>query len=121
MTEKDLCNSIIEFLNYQGFFCWRVNSGMVQAEYHEKKRLIRMARVGTSDIQGIRRKDGRMICLEVKIPGKEKTLTQHQRDYLLKMQNYGALAGMVTTPEQALYIVQGRTVWDSFDGSSLAD
>ncbi len=109
-SEKDICNAIIEFLNYQGFFCWRVNSGSIRSEYKGKTRLIRMAAAGTSDIQGIRKKDGRMICLEIKKPETRRTVTAYQNEYLEKMKLYGAITGVATSPEEALQIVQNYAI-----------
>lgn len=109
MSEKQLTNAIIELLNYtgKGFF-WRVNSGAMKYEYKGKSGIVRLAQAGTSDIQGIRKKDGKMICLEVKLPGNLKTLTQLQSAYLDKMKSYGAITGVVTSIEDALQAVQEK-------------
>lgn len=102
MSELQLTNQIIEFLNYQGIgYFWRVNSGMLKAESKGKTRMIRMAKAGTSDIQGILRPNGRMVCLEVKLPNKRKNVTSLQTEYLAKMKQYGAITGLVTSPEEA--------------------
>ncbi len=110
MTEKDLTNQIIETLNYSGMcFCWKVNSGMIKAQSQGRTRMIRMAKAGTSDIQGIMRdgkNKGRTICLEVKLPKTIKTLTDLQQEYLEKMSGYGAIAGVVVSSEQAIELIK---------------
>ncbi len=103
MTEHQLCDQLIELLNYSGCYCWRVNSGMIETK---KGYRVRLNKAGTSDIQGIRKVDGRMICIEVKLPGKEKKLTQLQSDYLQKMSDYGALTGLATNDTEAVSIIQ---------------
>lgn len=53
---------------------------------------------GLADVTGCYR--GRTIVLEVKLPGRERTLTEIQRDRLDEWRDAGAEAEMVTTPEQ---------------------
>lgn len=109
MTEKQLTSAIIEYLNYTGrIFCWKINSGAIKAETNGKQRLIRMAKAGTSDIQGILKGYGRMVCLEIKLPKTRHTVTQLQREYLEKMKSYGAVVGVATSPEEALEIIKGE-------------
>lgn len=108
MKEKDLCKTIIEFLNYQGYYCWRVNSGMIETKQGHR---VKLNQAGTSDIQGIRKKDGRFICLEVKLPKTIKNVTELQRIYLYKMREYGAITGVVTSPDEALTIIE-RNIYE---------
>lgn len=106
MTEKQLQSSIIEFLNYSGkCWVWNVNSGMIKAEYKGKTRLIAMAQKGHPDIAGIRRKDGKFIGIEVKLPERIKSVTEYQEMYLQQIKDYGGIAGVATSPEEALSIV----------------
>ena len=53
---------------------------------------------GLADVTACYR--GRTVVLEVKLPGRERTLTEIQRDRLDDWQAAGAEAEMVTTPEQ---------------------
>lgn len=105
-SERALTTSIIEVLNYSGkYFCWRINSGAMPYTYKGRTGIVRMAAAGTSDIGGIVKRSGQYICLEVKLPKTIKSLTQLQQDYLDKMARFGAITGVVTSPEDALKIL----------------
>lgn len=56
-------------------------------------------RIGLPDILGIHR--GRFIGIEVKCPGKEDTLTKLQEKTLEKIQLYGGVGFMSTSPENS--------------------
>jgi hypothetical protein len=58
---------------------------------------------GISDLIGIC--NGRFVALEVKVPGKENTLTALQRWFLTKIKLCGGVAEMITSVEEALKIV----------------
>lgn len=103
MSEKDLCNQIIEFLNYNGAYCWRTNSGAIRATYKGKERLIRMNRAGTSDILGVYH--GKFIAIEVKLPKTIKSVTEAQKMFLQAIRDHGGIAGVATTPEDALSLL----------------
>lgn len=109
MSEKDLCHAIVEYLNYNGCYVWRTNSGAIQSEYNGKKRLIRLNRAGTSDILGIRRSDGKFIAIEVKKPETRNRVTQAQEEFLNTIASYGGIAGVATSPEEALEIINENT------------
>lgn len=59
---------------------------------------------GMSDIIGC--VDGKFVALEVKIPGRESTLTKLQTKFLEDIRKSGGIAAMITSPEQALDIVK---------------
>lgn len=105
MTEKQLCNSIIEFLNYQGAYCWRENAGMLKQETKGKTRMVRLGFAGKSDILGVYK--GRFFALEVKKPETRKRVTEAQNAFLQTITQHGGIAGVVTSPEEALEIVRG--------------
>ncbi len=107
-SEIQICSDIVETLNYTGkYYCWRVNSGAIPAQdKYGRTRMIRMAKPGTSDIQGLRKSDGRMICLEVKKPNTRANVTQLQANYLDMMSSYGAITGVATNAEEALAIIE---------------
>lgn len=70
LSEKDLQNSLINYLNARGHFVWRNNSGVSKSSYTTKSGIskVRMWRAGIkggSDIIGIS-KDGRFIAIECK-------------------------------------------------------
>jgi hypothetical protein len=112
MTEKLLCNAIVQFLNYQDCKVWRVNSGMMPATYTSKrtgltsKRLVRMAKTGTSDIVGVA-PDGIFVAIEVKKPETRNRVTEFQSMFLDDIRRHGGRAGVATTPEEALKIALG--------------
>jgi hypothetical protein len=51
--------------------------------------------------------NGRFVGLEVKLPGKEHTLTQRQSHVLAKITAAGGIGAMVTTVDQAMDLVFG--------------
>ncbi len=105
MSEKDLCNSIVEFLNYHGCYVWRTNSGAVETK---SGHMVRLNRKGTSDILGLRA-DGRFIAIEVKLPKTRKNVTVWQQGFLDMIKQAGGIAGVATSPEEALEIVRLRS------------
>lgn len=91
MTESDLQRDIKKELNKLPH-CWCV-------KLHGSP----MQRAGLPDIVGCRR--GRYFGLEVKLPGKEKTLTDLQAATLKHIKEAGGLSAMVTSVDQALKVV----------------
>jgi len=73
--EQQIQNTILEFLQWNKYYCKRINSGMIKIE----KRCIKMAPPGNSDIQG-NTPDGRAFYVEVKA-GKN-TATKLQQDFI---------------------------------------
>lgn len=57
MKEMLLVRQIVDYLNLRGHFVQRTNSGTMQAEYNGRKRFIKMAQAGTSDVTGCSRDD----------------------------------------------------------------
>lgn len=104
-SEKQLCNQIIEFLNYQGAYCWRTNAGMLPIESNGRSRMVRIGNAGTSDIIGIY--NGRFIALEVKKPETRKRVTEKQTEFLATIKQHGGIAAVVTSPEEALMAIKG--------------
>lgn len=68
---------------------------------HRRKKPIE---VGSSDLICIVAPYGRWLCIETKRP-KGGTEADHQKTWLTKMRNYGAVAGFVRTPEEALELL----------------
>lgn len=50
--------------------------------------------------------EGRLVGFEVKVPGREKTLTPRQDATLKALRRAGALASMITSVEQALTLLR---------------
>jgi Holliday junction resolvase len=75
MSEQDLVKAIIHLLQLYGCWAIRVNSGKRLAENKDgSKRLINLAPAGTPDILACYR--GRLIAIEVKLPGNKPTQIQ---------------------------------------------
>ena len=89
MTEKQLVNLILEYLNFNGHFSWRNNTGAIVAEYKGKKRFWKAGLKGSSDILGIA-KDGKLIAIECK--GKNRYPTREQKDFLSEIERRGGYA-----------------------------
>ena len=89
MTEKQLVNLILEYLNFNGHFSWRHNTGAIVAEYKGKKRFWRAGLKGSSDIIGIA-KDGKFIAIEAK--GENGHPTREQKDFLSEIERRGGYA-----------------------------
>lgn len=51
---------------------------------------------------------GHFVAIELKLPGKEDTLTPRQRQCLERLRDSGAYAAMATTVEQAVAIAAGE-------------
>lgn len=58
---------------------------------------------GVSDITGCL--SGRFIAFEVKLPGKEKTITRLQQKFINEVKANGGIAGMVTSFEDCVHLL----------------
>ena len=81
--EHAIQQQIIEWLQYKGWFVWRQNSGMVMTNHNT---LVRMGTAGMPDVFAL--KDGLLIGVEVKQPGKKATDIQERM--LEELRNHGA-------------------------------
>lgn len=61
-------------------------------------------RNGISDLIGC--VEGKFVALEVKVPGREGTLTKLQERYLEEIRKAGGIAAMVSSVDQAIDIVK---------------
>jgi len=110
MTEKQLQSSIIELLNYSGkAYVWNINAGKIYVRNRNGKiiRAVQLAPAGHSDIQGIRRSDGKFIGLEVKLPKRRKNVTDLQKAFLGQIKDAGGISAVICSPEEALEVVEG--------------
>jgi hypothetical protein len=107
-TEKQLQSGIIEAINYSGLaWVWNVNAGRIPIETTRGRRMFQAAPAGHADIQGIRRKDGKFIAIEVKLPNRRKNVTEKQMNFLREIKLRGGITGVVTNHEEALSIIEG--------------
>lgn len=65
--------------------------------------MIRMNKAGTSDILGVYH--GKFIAIEVKLPKTIKNVTEAQKMFLQCIRDHGGIAGVATTPEDALALL----------------
>lgn len=93
MTETALQKKIQAHLKKRGFFCWKMHGNKYQI-------------AGMPDILAVR--DGRLFAFEVKLPGKEDTLTPIQIRRLTQLADHGVPCGMVTSIEDVEEIIDGE-------------
>jgi hypothetical protein len=70
-------------------------------------RFVRFGFVGQPDITGVAR-DGRVIAIEVKRRSTRNSTSEAQKAYLSDVRAAGGLAGVATSYEEAVAIVEGR-------------
>jgi len=108
LSEKQIQRQVLEILNYNGCFMFRMNSGMIPVGKGKSKRMIKLGSKGTADLLGIRRRDGKFIAVEIKTPKRRSCVTFHQKQFLEQIKEYGGIAGVATSPEEALEIVNSE-------------
>lgn len=89
MGANSLTNSIVKFLNFNGFKAWNVYNGAI---YDPKKQIYRknpQKKKGVFDICGFRIQDGRHLEIEIKV-GKDR-LSDYQKRHLADLEKAGAL------------------------------
>jgi penicillin-binding protein-related factor A (putative recombinase) len=93
VLEKHLVNRIREKLKklFPGILIIKIHGGLFQM-------------AGLPDL--IICYKGRFIALEVKLPGKEKTLTKLQKTWLRRVRKAGGIAYMITSVEKAVGVIQ---------------
>ena len=91
-TEKGIQQAIIEWLQYKGYFVWRHNSGMVRTAHDT---MVRMGVAGMPDVFAL--KDGFLIGVEVKRPGRKPTDIQERM--LNELREHGAGTVVATSVE----------------------
>ena len=74
--ESEIVQATLQALRAYGIVCWRNQSGMVVGEHKGKPWVIRMGTTGVSDIVGFRKTDGRIVCVECKVPDRDPTPAQ---------------------------------------------
>lgn len=110
VSETNLVKACIEFLNSQGWFVWRVNSGAMVVEGQGKRRFMRFnGAKGCSDIIGMRRIDSiagtvaQFVAIECKI-GRNKP-TPDQAAFLRAVERRGGLALVVYSIDDLIRFV----------------
>lgn len=85
MKETEIQAQIIEYLKTVHIFAWRNNSGMRPGA---SGRPVRFGAVGSPDILGALKPDGKLLAIEVKKPGEKPT--PEQVLFLSNLVNSGA-------------------------------
>jgi len=81
---------------------------MLRQETKGKPRMVRIGFAGKSDIIGIY--NGRFVALEVKKPETRTRVTEQQNQFLNTVRRYGGIAAVVTSPEEAVRIIQKASI-----------
>lgn len=97
--ESDVVSAVRQYLEWRGAVVVRVNSGATVLEYKGRKRVIRMAEAGTSDILACL-PDGRFCAMECKRDAASKP-TAAQLEFLERVRKAGGIAAIVRTVEDA--------------------
>lgn len=105
--EKIVQKQIINWLGYKDIYAIRINSGVIPIRgAGGAVRMFRGAPTGTPDIIGVRKKDGRMICVEVKGEGKkpsEAQLLMHET-----LRSYGAIVIVAYTLADVMKVIENE-------------
>lgn len=108
MLEKQIVKKIVDMLGdlYPRAVFYKIHGGPFQA-------------AGIPDIIGVI--NGRFIAIEVKQPGKEKTLTPLQRSMITRLHKAGAIAFMSTSEEHSSFRVIDGLGGKTIDPFELCD
>lgn len=113
MTEEHIIQNQIR-AGVPGCVLFRTNAGdfwqgkVVYSKEFKQRVLINIRRVeglpeGYSDLSGVRITDGRAVFIEVKT--KTGRPTKKQKNFINKMREYGAIAGICRSAEDALKLI----------------
>lgn len=92
-SEHLIQHSIQEWLMYRGWFVWRNNSGVVRTQTGS---FIKMGMAGLPDLFAV--KNGKLLGIEVKKPGKHPTAVQERM--LQELRDHGAYTIVVSSIDQ---------------------
>ena len=104
--ESDIQRAILSYCRAMGIFCRRRNVGALSAEYNGRKRFVRFAGEGQSDLWVILPLTGRHFECEVKRPGQKPT--ELQKDWLDECSRIGALAFWVTVVDEFIVNIEAH-------------
>lgn len=106
-SEKEIQNSIIEYLKLKGWYVMRLNSGNVSRDYRGKTYFIRGQEAGTPDLLAFKKRcvncmddpehDVRLMFIEVKKLGNKATSLQTAK--MQELREYGAYCCIATGVE----------------------
>lgn len=116
--ETLILKSIVDGLPFlvRGIVLWRNNSGATKTQGGG---FVRFGAVGSADLLGVLPPSGRLVALEVKQPGKKPTPAQVA--WLESVKAAGAVAGVVTSLEEAVELVRAAMREDAREGQGGTD
>ena len=103
-TEGQLVKAIVEYLEFNGHRAVRVNSGATVLEYKGRRRAIRMAPAGTSDILACLKPTGKFMAVEAK-RGKNKA-TEAQSEFLRAIERIGGIAVVAYSVDDVIRAIE---------------
>lgn len=110
ILERDILKAILQALSLHPLVARieRINvmAGRLIGKDGKPSRFMRSCRRGRVDLDGFT-KNGRVIAIEVKRPSTRGQVTAEQIDYLQQVRMSGGLAGVATSVEEAVAIVEG--------------
>lgn len=97
MSETRLVKSLLQHLNYYGFF-WRNNTGAQKITSYSGNRYIRFGMRGSADIIGLVK--GRFIAIEVKSPSGRQSI--NQSEFQRNIEKFGGIYILARTIDDVL-------------------
>lgn len=94
--EKEIQNSILEYLHFKGIFCWKEHSSGIMID--GGKRYMPLGLRGKADILGVYK--GRFLAIEVKRP--HGRLSAEQEAFLSQIEANGGLAFVATSIDDVI-------------------
>ncbi len=106
ISEHKIQDSILDLLRYQGYLCWRQNTGASPyINKYGQKRFIRFGQPGFSDIFAVQPGTGKIVCFEVKRPSTKNGASAAQLDFIQRIKDQGGIAAVVCSPEDVASIL----------------
>jgi penicillin-binding protein-related factor A (putative recombinase) len=107
LSEKQIENSILQYLHLKKIYCWKQNTTGV---YDAQKECFRRPHSpyiisGIADIIGIM-PSGRFFAIEVKTPQRKSNVSDHQKAFLQSIQESGGIAFIATSIEDVINNLQ---------------
>lgn len=97
MSETQLVKTILQAVNYYGFF-WRNNTGAQKIDNGSSKRFVRYGLPGSADIIGVHK--GRFIAIEVK--SQRGRQSDNQRQFQRSIEDAGGIYILAFSVDDAL-------------------
>jgi len=107
LTEKQIENSILQFLFQKKIYCWKQNTTGV---YDPSKKCFRMPHSpfiisGIADIIGLT-STGQFFAIEVKTPQRKNNLSDHQKAFIEAIVESGGIAFVATSVDDVIKNLQ---------------